>query len=110
MRFVTIIASLAILAMTASAQNHCSVDGRKGICVPTGYCRNGGGSPTPNYCPNDPADVQCCTYDGCTISDTNHRGGDCIPVSECTGSAFSNRCGGPSQIKCCVTSGPYGHP
>ncbi|KAF9962269.1 hypothetical protein BGZ72_008404 [Mortierella alpina] len=109
MRFSLTIISLAALVCAVSAQNHCDVNGKKGICVGTSYCSNGGGSSTKGHCPNDPQGVQCCTYKPCTISESNHRGGTCIPESACTrGSVFSGRCGGPAQIKCCVTSPPYG--
>ncbi|KAG9324646.1 hypothetical protein KVV02_007216 [Mortierella alpina] len=109
MRLSITIISLSALAWAASAQNQCNVDGKKGICVGTSYCSNGGGHSTAGYCPNDPRGVQCCTYDPCTISDHNPRGGTCIPESACThGSVFAGRCGGPAQIKCCVTSPPYG--
>ncbi|CAO3564187.1 unnamed protein product [Mortierella alpina] len=109
MRFSAIVISVAALAWATSAQNHCKAgDGQKGICVGTSYCANGGGRSTPGYCLNDPVGVQCCTYDSCTISDSNHHSGECMPESECThGSVFANRCGGPAQIKCCVTSPPY---
>lgn len=57
------LSALAPLAAAglAAAQNACTVYYQDGTCIPTSECEAAGKMATPNFCPNDPADVQCCT-------------------------------------------------
>lgn len=45
----------------AAAQNACTVYYQDGTCIPKADCESDGKMATPNFCPKDPADVQCCT-------------------------------------------------
>ncbi|KAG0055748.1 hypothetical protein BGZ89_002281 [Linnemannia elongata] len=107
MRFYVALVSVALLAATAMGQNSCKVNGQAGICIHTSECSGGGGSYQSGYCPFDGPDVKCCTYGSCTISDSNRRGGQCVPSGTCNCSLFKGRCPGGTDIQCCVTSGIY---
>ena len=96
-------AAFTLFALTASAfaavNGPCSVNGTPGVCLATTDCSNGDGTSTSGYCPDDPADVKCCTKSSCG------SGGDCRWTSSCSGSMLSGQCPGPTDFKCCVTGG-----
>lgn len=73
MQLSTILVSLLSLAPTALAAvgGHCSPAGganSRSICVSTSVCRSYGGTYVNNKCPNDPADIKCCSVDNCLDS------------------------------------------
>lgn len=95
---MNILTLLALTATTAFAalNGQCSVNGTPGVCLHTADCGNGGGTSTSGFCPNDPADVKCCTKASCG------SGGNCRWTSSCTGTTLSGQCPGPTDFKCCV--------
>ncbi|KAF9308003.1 hypothetical protein BG003_011754, partial [Podila horticola] len=58
--------------------------------ITTSQC-TGGGSYSPSDCPDDPADVKCCTYGRC-----NNGEGICLPTENCGG--MSVPCLAPVQL------------
>ncbi|KAL1958109.1 hypothetical protein VTO42DRAFT_5149 [Malbranchea cinnamomea] len=52
---------LVPLAAGLASAGPCTVYYQDGECLPTAECAEQGKVSTPNFCPNDPADVQCCT-------------------------------------------------
>ena len=52
---------LAPLGAAVVAAGSCEVYYATGECLSTSECSSQGLISTPNYCPDDPADVQCCT-------------------------------------------------
>lgn len=95
--FTSTLALFAFTASTLAALNGpCSVNGVSGVCLKTADCSGGGGTSTAGFCPNDPADVKCCTKSSCGSS------GDCRWTSSCSGSTLSGQCPGPANFKCCV--------
>lgn len=71
----TVLATLPLLAH-AAVGSACSVSGTPGVCLATATCTSGSGTTHTGFCPNDPADVKCCTKSCST-------GGHCQPVSSC---------------------------
>jgi len=62
---------LAIPAVHAAVGGHCTPAGganSRSICVSTAVCRKYGGTYVNNKCPNDPADIKCCSVDNCLDS------------------------------------------
>lgn len=76
--------------------------GRAGVCISTSSCSSGGGVSISGACPNDPADIKCCTKASCG------SGGSCKWTSDCTGSTQSGLCPGPSNFMCCLGTGSGG--
>ncbi|EAU80866.1 lysozyme [Coprinopsis cinerea okayama7 len=76
--------STIVLALSATVQgainDPCSVNGKPGVCVTTSACSSAGGISTAGFCPNDPANVRCCT-------------------KSCSSGGL---CPGPSNFKCCL--------
>ncbi|RPA92699.1 hypothetical protein L873DRAFT_1817221 [Choiromyces venosus 120613-1] len=99
MKFLEIV-SLLLLSATANAavDGLCSVNGTSGVCISTANCASGGGKSTVGFCPNDPADIRCCTKTACG------SGGNCRWTNECSGTSVSNQCPGPGGFKCCQPS------
>ncbi|KAL8718363.1 MAG: hypothetical protein Q9225_004489 [Loekoesia sp. 1 TL-2023] len=97
-----ITSTLALFALTATTlaalNGPCSVNGASGVCLHTADCKDGSGTSTAGFCPNDPADVKCCTKSSCG------SGGDCRWTSSCSGTTLSGQCPGPTSFKCCVPS------
>ena len=94
-------AILAITGVTHAALNGpCSANGTPGVCISIATCSGGGGTSRPNFCPSDPAGVQCCIKPSCGT------GGNCRFASQCAGTTLSNLCPGPADFKCCVGSTP----
>ncbi|KAL9594909.1 MAG: hypothetical protein Q9219_006764 [cf. Caloplaca sp. 3 TL-2023] len=91
--------TLSLLLLTshtlAALNGHCSVNGRPGVCLHTSDCSDGSGTSTAGFCPDDPADVKCCTK-SCS------SGGTCNWASACSGTTVSNQCPGPANFKCCI--------
>jgi hypothetical protein len=79
----------------------CNVNGVPGVCVKTSSCKSSGGISTPGHCPNDPADVQCCTKGSCGSS------GSCKWFSQCQHTSLPklNACPGPAGFMCCLPTG-----
>ncbi|KAH6871827.1 hypothetical protein B0T10DRAFT_500219 [Thelonectria olida] len=75
-------------------------DGIAGVCVSETNCKNSGGISISGACPNDPANIKCCTKPSCP----NGAQGNCRWVSDCAGSTVSNKCPGPAQFKCCSSN------
>ena len=98
--------SLAFLALTrttfAALNGPCSVNGASGVCLHTADCSDGSGTSTAGFCPDDPADVKCCTKSSCG------SGGDCRWTSSCSGTTLSGQCPGPTDFKCCIPSSSGG--
>jgi len=73
MQLPTVFACLLSLAPTALAAvgGRCTPAGganSRSICVSTSVCRSYGGTYVNNKCPNDPADIKCCSVDNCLDS------------------------------------------
>ncbi|PGH06522.1 hypothetical protein GX51_02346 [Blastomyces parvus] len=60
MRFLPL-ALLPLSAGLVAAQSSCEVYYQTGTCISTEECAAANKVSTPNFCPNDPANVQCCT-------------------------------------------------
>ncbi|KAL9576844.1 MAG: hypothetical protein Q9212_006774, partial [Teloschistes hypoglaucus] len=92
------IISLFTLTATAFAalNGPCSVNGASGVCLHTADCKAGDGTSTAGFCPDDPADVKCCTKSSCGSS------GNCRWTSSCTGTTQAGQCPGPTNFKCCI--------
>ncbi|KAI4143799.1 MAG: hypothetical protein L6R39_004450 [Caloplaca ligustica] len=94
--------SLFLLTLTATSalaalNGKCSVNGVSGVCLHTADCKSGSGTSTSGFCPDDPANVKCCTKSSCG------SGGDCRWTASCTsGTTLSGQCPGPTDFKCCV--------
>ncbi|KAF9367960.1 hypothetical protein CPC16_005840 [Podila verticillata] len=107
MRVSLTIVSAALLAVSAMGLNTCddSQTGLPGICIPTSQCSGGGGVYHSGYCPNDPADVKCCTYGTCKIPyDQTFEWGGCMPTAACRkygSTPVPNLCPGGQDIQCC---------
>lgn len=71
-----------------------------GVCVTTANCASAGGSTIDGACPNDPANVKCCTKPSCN----NGASGNCRWVSDCAGSTVAGQCPGPSAMQCCSSN------
>ncbi|PFH48195.1 glycoside hydrolase family 24 protein [Amanita thiersii Skay4041] len=102
---------ITVLALTSTVvqgalNGPCSVNGTPGVCVKTAACRAAGGKPDPsNFCPNDPADVQCCTKPSCK------SGGSCKWSNQCSSGRFEvGDCPGPAGFKCCLPGSGGGAP
>ncbi|KAL0956663.1 hypothetical protein HGRIS_002795 [Hohenbuehelia grisea] len=94
---------LAAGVARAAVNGACSVNGTPGVCLPTASCSSGGGKSTAGFCPNDPADVRCCTKTACG------SGGNCRFTSACsTGNIASGLCPGPTDFKCCLPAASGG--
>ncbi|KAI9800263.1 MAG: hypothetical protein M1833_003377 [Piccolia ochrophora] len=97
----TILFSLALSSGVLAAVNGpCSADGTPGVCISTSSCRGAGGKSATGFCPNDPADVKCCTRTSCGSS-----GGNCRWASQCSGTTQTGLCPGPADFKCCNPGG-----
>ena len=93
----SILTLLATIGPALGAVNgHCSVNGTPGVCLHTDDCSSGSGTSTAGFCPDDPADVKCCTKPSCGSS------GNCRWTSSCSGTTLSGQCPGPSDFKCCI--------
>ena len=89
----------------AALNGRCNLaDGTAGVCIHTADCSGGGGTSTSGFCPNDPADVKCCTKN-CSGGGGS---GSCKWASTCTGTTLSGLCPGPTDFKCCITSSSGG--
>ncbi|MCJ1428268.1 hypothetical protein MMC29_006177 [Sticta canariensis] len=77
----------------------CSADGTPGVCVSTATCSDSAGSSHSGFCPDDPADIKCCTKTDCG------SGGNCRWISQCSGSSQAGLCPGPADFKCCLDGG-----
>ena len=101
----------------SSSASSCTVgggDGRSGTCIHKTTCAGSNKVSVPGWCPNDPAEVQCCveptpspTAKSCKVGDGSNRSGTCINKSTCTGSkvAVPGWCpDDPPEILCCVES------
>ncbi|KAF6759172.1 lysozyme [Ephemerocybe angulata] len=97
MRSFIITALVCLPLLTNAALNGpCTANGVPGACLATSTCSGGGGTSVSGFCPNDPADVKCCTK-------TCGSGGQCRIASTCTtGNTQSGLCPGPSDFKCCL--------
>ncbi|KAG0638127.1 hypothetical protein HOY80DRAFT_969066 [Tuber brumale] len=93
-----------LLSTTAQAaiNDRCTVNGTAGVCISTASCTSGGGTSTAGFCPNDPADIRCCTKTKCG------NGGSCNWTGQCRGTTVSSQCPGPANFKCCQGSGGDG--
>ncbi|KAF9080359.1 hypothetical protein BGX23_002277 [Mortierella sp. AD031] len=107
MRVTLAIISAVLLAVSAMGQNTCfdKQAGLPGICIRTSQCSGGGGTYHSGYCPNDPADVKCCTYGTCTYLDGQYTvWGGCMPTAACRQSGNTPHpgvCRGGTDIQCC---------
>ncbi|KAL9033288.1 MAG: hypothetical protein Q9214_007586 [Letrouitia sp. 1 TL-2023] len=101
----TILFTVLTTAPTAFAavNGPCSVNGVPGVCLATAKCKDAGGTSTAGFCPDDPADVKCCTKPSCG------SGGNCRWTSSCSGTTLSGQCPGPNDFKCCVAGGGGGN-
>ncbi|EAQ83630.1 predicted protein [Chaetomium globosum CBS 148.51] len=95
---------LALCPLTAMAalNGHCSGTAtgtakRQGICVKTSTCASFGGSTINGGCPNDPADVKCCTMYQCFGDESMCQWTN----TACDGTWRSGLCPGGSNYKCC---------
>ena len=89
----------------AALNGRCNLsDGTAGVCIRTADCSSGGGTSYSGFCPNDPADVRCCTKN-CSGAGGS---GSCKWSSTCSGTTLSGLCPGPSDFKCCITSSSGG--
>ncbi|CCX33940.1 hypothetical protein FPQ18DRAFT_376327 [Pyronema domesticum] len=98
---------LPLTSLVAAAVNGpCTANGVPGVCVSTANCRKYPGAvshPEP-FCPNDPADIQCCTKSPCSGGS-----GTCMWESQCAnGGMPDNLCPGPAGFKCCTAGGSPG--
>lgn len=97
---ICLLALFSLLPNAFAALNGaCSIgNGTPGVCVSTGSCAASGGTSTKGFCPNDPADVRCCTKPVCGTS-----GGTCKDVNACeSGNTVTGLCPGPASFKCCL--------
>ncbi|KAF1991747.1 hypothetical protein K402DRAFT_459702 [Aulographum hederae CBS 113979] len=85
-----------------SAPNTCKVNGVSGTCINTNLCT---GTSTPNHCPNDGPDIQCCTATPCIAGGIP---GTCLPTSSCTSPKISTPgfCPGATDVQCCAELPP----
>lgn len=59
MRASLLLAPLSAALVAAGAS--CEVYYQTGECLSTADCKEAGNVSTPNYCPGEPDDIQCCT-------------------------------------------------
>ncbi|KAK2765075.1 hypothetical protein FQN54_008774 [Arachnomyces sp. PD_36] len=59
MKYSLLLAPLS--AAVVAAGSSCEVYYQTGECLPTADCASAGNVSTPNYCPSEPEDIQCCT-------------------------------------------------
>lgn len=101
-----------VMAIGADQQaSPAAVDGRctgandvPGVCIATASCKENGGQYISGACPGTPDDIKCCTKSKCGTT-----GIGCKWTSDCTGSALSGLCPGPSGFKCCFPPDPHGN-
>ncbi|KAF7424140.1 hypothetical protein PC9H_009443 [Pleurotus ostreatus] len=106
----------------AAVNGACSVNGTPGVCLASASCTGSGGTTHVGFCPNDPADIKCCTKTACG------SGGNCRFTSSCsTGNIASGMffadivdsylnadgnivglCPGPTDFKCCLPASTGG--
>lgn len=73
------------------------------------FSQAAGGTYSSGNCPNDPANIKCCTKPKCGTGSTS----SCrwtLGVSSCSGSTLTGQCPGPSGFKCCVAPGTWSRP
>lgn len=69
---------LGAVAANAALNGPCTVSGTPGVCIKTSSCSSSGGTSHTGFCPNDPADVKCCTKPSC-----GNNGGKCQFANTC---------------------------
>src|ERR1700737_15997 len=79
----TILTLILPSLVSASVGGHCAGNHPDSICLYTSTCDQYHGSRFVGGCPNDPADVQCCTINNCIDNS-----------SFCTWTGTNNQCGG----------------
>ncbi|KAF2679828.1 hypothetical protein K458DRAFT_313317 [Lentithecium fluviatile CBS 122367] len=94
---------LITLLPTALAVNgRCIGSGNlDGVCISTSSCTAGGGRYVSGKCPNDPANIKCCTKTPCD----GFGEGACTWTDICRASGASpipGKCPGPTNFQCCV--------
>lgn len=87
--------TLMTTAVLAAVNDHCSVDGKPGVCIATAQCSSASGTSSAGFCPHDPTDIKCCTKPSCGV------GGHCDWTSACKGTTKAGLCPGPADFKCC---------
>lgn len=81
----------------AALNGPCTASGTPGVCITTSSCSSSGGTSFTGFCPNDPANVKCCTKPKCG------NGGTCQFANTCgSGNTASGLCPGPADFKCCL--------
>src|SRR5262245_32198557 len=69
------------------------------VGIASTWCTPRGGTYSSGACPNDPADIKCCTKTSCG------SGGNCRWTTQCSsGNTQSGLCPGPTDFKCCLPS------
>ncbi|KAF9050192.1 lysozyme [Panaeolus papilionaceus] len=92
---------LGAVAANAALNGPCTVSGTPGVCIKTSSCSSSGGTSHTGFCPNDPADVKCCTKPSC-----GNNGGKCQFANTCaSGKTVTGLCPGPADFKCCLPGG-----
>lgn len=99
---------LALLGSAhASLNGFCSIGSTPGVCIHTADCTSKGGTYRSNYCPQDPADVKCCTKTPC-VSGPNVILSHCVwsnkpyPYGCSSGYTAAGHCPGPANFLCCL--------
>lgn len=90
-----LVLTLTITRALAAINGPCSVGSTPGVCIATAQCSSASGSSSVGFCPNDPADIKCCTKPSCGV------GGHCGWTAACTGTTKTGLCPGPADFKCC---------
>lgn len=91
-------------AALGAVNGPCSADGTPGVCISSATCSDSAGTSHSGFCPDDPADIKCCTKPDCG------SGGNCRWTSQCSGSSQAGLCPGPADFKCCLDGSDGGSP
>ncbi|KAH8587578.1 hypothetical protein B0O99DRAFT_395236 [Bisporella sp. PMI_857] len=106
MRFTLPISLLAVPAVHAAVGGRCTPAGganSRSICISTSVCRSYGGTYVNNRCPDDPADIKCCSVDNCLDNSSfctwTGANNECEGIPQAV--FVSGYCPGGSNYKCC---------
>ncbi|CAA7266062.1 unnamed protein product [Cyclocybe aegerita] len=89
----------AAIAANAALNDPCKAACTSGVCISTSSCSSSGGTSHTGFCPNDPANIKCCTKPLCGSASSRTL----VPVGTLSRVGL---CPGPPTFKCCLPGKP----